>query len=143
MKELFGTDLRKYSSRDISSINTAVHYEILLYKMYVVWNFCFMFAGVLFVYINTAWLTTNEMLVYLGAFWGVSGLPFFLMRDQVKRKFASDLPGEDAAPPVALVTFLKMLAGFALGSWATHVMLIAALSKTFELTNYSKKLVTI
>lgn len=140
MKELFGTDLKKYNSRELSSINTAVRYEITLYSLYAVWNFTWMLAGVIFVYINTSWFTTNEMLGYLAIFWGVSGLPFFVVRDKVKRKFASALPGNDAAPPAMGLTLLKILAGLAIGSWATHVMLIATLAKTFDLRGYSKKL---
>lgn len=140
MKELFGTDLKKYSAEDIAAIHAAVRYEILLYRMYALWNFIFMFAGTIFVYVNTSWFTTNEMIMYLAMFWSVSGLPFFVLRDTVKRKFAGRLPGDDAAPPSTVVILLKLLAGLAFGSWATHVMLIATLAKHFELMGYARKL---
>lgn len=140
MKECFGNDLKRYDKAQRAAIHAAVSYHLLLQCCYILWNFIFMFAGIIFVYINTSWLTTYEMLLYLGIFWGLSGLPFFMIKDQVKRKFAGQLPAADMDAPGLPVELFKLAAGFALGSWATHVMLIAAVAKNFDLMYYAKRL---
>lgn len=138
MKDHFGSNLGEYGAPELLAIREAIRYEILLYKLYIAWNFAFMSAGVLFIALNTGWLTTYEMLGRLALFWGVSGLPFFLIKDQVKRKFAAQLPA-GTNPPGPAVELLKLLAGFAVGAWATHVMLIAGIVKYFELRGYAGK----
>lgn len=42
MKDYFGIDLKRYSKPELSSIHAAVSYEVLLYRLYIVWNFIFM-----------------------------------------------------------------------------------------------------
>lgn len=140
MKEYFGIDLKRYGKPELSSIYAAVCYQLTLCRFYIVWNFIFMFSGVIFVYINSGWLTTYEILGYLGLFWGVSGMPFFIIKDLVKHKFTGKLPSSEIDAPSPLAVFLKLLAGFALGSWATHVMLIAIFAKSFELMHYARNL---
>lgn len=138
MKDYFGTNLNGYKKRELALIHTAVSYQMLLNKFYLIWNVTFMSAGVIFVYVNANWFTTYEMLGFLGLFWGVSGLPFFLLKDQVKRRFAGQLPSDDVGVPPLPIELLKLLAGFAIGAWATHVMLISTAAKHFDLKHYAK-----
>lgn len=140
MKACFGTDLSGYSRQQLLGVTAAVSYELTLCRLYIVWNLIFMFAGLTFVYLNLNRLVTNEMLLILAAFWGVSGLPFFIRTDLVKNKFMASLPGCGLGKASAPIMLIKIIGGFAVGAWATHVMLIAALAKNFELAGYLKQL---
>ena len=141
MKDLFGTELSSYDADGINGIQSALGYELALYRLYIVWNIVFMLAGCIYVYLNFHLYTTNEMLGILAMFWGTSGLPFFLLRDQVKSKYAAVLPDPELKPGLNPgLTVVKLVAGFFFGSWATHVMLIASFAKYFELKGYGKRL---
>lgn len=141
MKEFFGTDLSSYDAVGISGIQSAVGYELLLYRLYIVWSIVFMLAGVIYVYFNHGLFTTNEMLRILALFWAVSGLPFFLLRDLARNKFAAVLPDSELKPGLnPALSAVKLLAGLFFGSWGTHVMLIYSFAKYFELKGYGKQL---
>lgn len=144
MRQFYGTDISPYGKEERAVIGEATRYEIFVYRIFLLWDITVMSAGVLYVYINSAWLTTNEILGVLGVVWGISGLPFFLLRDLVVRKFAGRLPKpaaqEPLTPPSLPVLLFKAAAGFVIGAWATHVMIIYATTKHFQYMNYAKKL---
>lgn len=144
MLHIYGTNISPYGKEERAAIAEATRYEIFVYRVFLLWDIGIMSAGVLCVYINSGWFTTYEILGVLGVIWGISGLPFFLLRDLVVRKFAGRLPKPAAQdtptpPPLPLVLF-KIVAGFAIGAWATHVMIIYATTKHFQYMNYVKKL---